>query len=255
MLFIKTIIASNPATKKPIPQAEPYLEIAEFFYDTIQGEGINLGHPAAFLRMQHCTLDCWWCDTKAVWRAGNPYSFDELFVIMDATSIIEKLRGGQHMVLTGGSPVKQQIGLTLFLHAFVKRYGFKPFIEIENECTLMPDPEFVQLIDIWNNSPKLWHSGNPDNLRYKPEIIKYLSSLPNAWFKFVMAREKDWDEIEEFFLNPGLIQRHQIILMPLGCDRVELNENRNLAVEMAVKENVRYCSREHIVLWNRKTGV
>jgi 7-carboxy-7-deazaguanine synthase len=255
MHYIKTIIASNPTFTRPTPQDRPYIEIAEFFYDTIQGEGFHLGHPAAFLRVQHCTQNCWWCDTKAVWRAGNPYAFDELFEMIDATDLIGKLRSGQHLVLTGGSPVKQQESLTLFLLDFIRRYGFKPFIEIENECTLMPTADFVELVDVWNNSPKLMHSGNPDSLRYRPEILRYLSSLSNAWFKFVIAQEKDWQEIESAFLTPGLIQRNQIILMPLGSDRIELNNYRELVVQMAIRESVRYCTREHIVLWDRKTGV
>jgi 7-carboxy-7-deazaguanine synthase len=255
MHYIKTIIPSNPTFARTKPQHQPYLEVAEFFYNTIQGEGIHLGHPAAFLRMQHCTQNCWWCDTKAVWRAGNPYCFDDLFAMIDNTDLVAKLGLGQHLVLTGGSPLKQQEGLTLFLQAFISRYGFKPFIEVENECTLMPSDAFTQLIDVWNNSPKLRHSGNRDSLRYRPDIIRFLASLPNAWFKFVIVDKKDWEEIEASFLKPRLIQRHQIILMPLGSDQVELQNHRELVVEMAIRENVRYCSREHIVLWNRRTGV
>jgi 7-carboxy-7-deazaguanine synthase len=255
MQYIKTIIPSNPDFVKAKPVDEPFLEISEFFFDTIQGEGINLGHPAAFLRVQHCTQDCWWCDTKAVWRAGNPYSFNELFELIDSTTLVNKLRTGQHLVLTGGSPLKQQLQLTQFLNAFINRYSFKPFIEVENECTLMPTAEFSELVDVWNNSPKLRHSGNPDKLRYRPEIIKHLSGLPNAWFKFVIVQEKDWDEIETSFLIPGLIRLNQVILMPLGSNREELHRNRELTVEMAIRENVRFCSREQIELWDRKTGV
>lgn len=255
MHYIKTIIPSNPEFSKPRPIHQPFLEIAEFFYDTIQGEGINIGYPSAFLRVQHCTLDCWWCDTKAVWRAGNPYTFDELFEMMDATSLVSQLKKGQHLILTGGSPMKQQQGLTHFLQVFKQRYGFKPFVEIENECTLMPEPGFAEMIDVWNNSPKLWHSGNPQVLRYQPAIIKYLSDLSNAWFKFVIAKEKDWEEIDTSFLEPGLIKRNQIILMPLGASREELHENRERAVEMAIREGVKYCSREQIELWDKKTGV
>ncbi len=255
MKFVKTIIGSNPKFQKPKPDGEPFLEIAEFFYDTIQGEGINLGQPAAFLRVQHCTQNCWWCDTKEVWRAGNPYTFIELWTLIDQTDLVNKLQNGQHLILTGGSPMKQQKGLTLFLQQFTERYGFKPFTEIENECTLMPVPEFTRLTDVWNNSPKLKHSGNPDKLRYQPPIIKHLSSLENAWFKFVIAQHEDWEEIEEFFLIPGLIKRNQIILMPLGGTREGLHRIRNTVVEIAVRESVRYSSREHIELWDRKTGV
>lgn len=255
MQYIKTLIPSNPDFVKPKSEEEPYLEIAEFFYNTIQGEGFFIGQPAAFLRVQHCTMNCWWCDTKAVWREGNPYTFPELFQMIDQCNLVEKLRQGQHLILTGGSPVKQQQALTLFLKQFIERYGFKPFVEIENECTLMPTAEFAGLIDVWNNSPKLSHSGNPDKIRYQPEIIKHLAAMENAWFKFVIAAESDWEQIEQWFLQPGLIQRQQIILMPLGASRDELHRNREMVVEMAVGQTVRYCSREHIELWNKKTGV
>ncbi|MFP4048255.1 MAG: polymorphic toxin-type HINT domain-containing protein, partial [Bacteroidales bacterium] len=59
--MIKTLIAGNPEFKKEAPDTPLFLEVAEFFMDTIQGEGINIGHPAAFLRMQHCTMNCVWC--------------------------------------------------------------------------------------------------------------------------------------------------------------------------------------------------
>jgi len=255
MKFIKTIIGSHPKFQKPIPTDVPYLEISEFFYDTIQGEGINLGQPAAFLRVQHCTQNCWWCDTKEVWRTGNPYTMEELFEMIDKTDLVEKLKSGQHLILTGGSPLKQQKGITQFLQDFIKKYSFKPVVEVENECTLMPTEDFSRLIDIWNNSPKLKHSGNPDSLRYQPDIIRHLSKLDNAWFKFVVVQDEDWDEINVSFLQPGLIRREQIILMPLGGTREGLHRIRETVVEIAVRESVRYSSREHIELWDKKTGV
>ena len=43
--------------------------------------------------------------------------------------------------------------------------------------------------------------------------------------------------------------------MPLGGCREELYKNREYVVELAIRENVRYSSREHIVLWDKKTGV
>lgn len=82
-----------------------------------------------------------------------------------------------------------------------------------------------------------------------------LSSLPNSWFKFVVSNEGEWNEIEEFYLKPGLIEKTQVILMPKGATREELFVNREIVVDMAIKHSVRYCSREHIVLWDKKTGI
>ena len=134
------------------------------------------------------------------------------------------------------------------------KYDFLPYTEVENECTIMPNG-LEDLIDCWNNSPKLSNSGNPECLRYQPEILKALSAMGNAWFKFVIKNNEDWREIEQDFLNTGFIQRSQIVLMPEGASREDLERNREKVVEIAIRKNVRYSSREQIELWDRKTGM
>lgn len=250
-----TIIDAKPTFRKSVPEHTPFVDVAEFFCDTIQGEGINIGIPATFLRVQHCTQSCVWCDSSEVWRFGNPYTFEELYELMEIHGLIEKLRDGQHLVLTGGSPIKQQYKLTPFIYQFINRYGFKPYIEIENECVLMPTEETINVIDCWNNSPKLENSYNPKTFRYQPNVIEKLSSLKNSWFKFVVSGDEEWREIVEDFIVPGLIKKSQIILMPLGATREELTSTRNRTIEIAVREGVRYSDRLHVVAWDKKTGV
>jgi len=113
----------------------------------------------------------------------------------------------------------------------------------------------IELVDIWNNSPKLKHSGNPDWLRYNPRVLKRLSGLANSWFKFVVHSDECWQEIEKDFIIPELIRRDQIILMPLGGTRAAIEYTREKVVEIAIRENVIYRSREHVELWDKKTGV
>jgi len=247
------IIRANPTAPRPVPKTA-HLDVAEFFCDTIQGENF-VGYPATFLRLQHCTMNCAWCDSTEVWRYGNPYTFAELFDLMDQADLPRKLHEGQHLVLTGGSPLKQQNRLIKFIDAFTHTYGFKPYIEVENECTIFPDPAFVKQVDCWNNSPKLDNSGNLRIIRYQPNILEDLSKLENSWFKFVINDLDDWEEIYVDFLFPMLIRRDQIVLMPEGATRVELEMSREMVVELAIKHNVRYTTREHVVLWNRKTGI
>ena len=43
--------------------------------------------------------------------------------------------------------------------------------------------------------------------------------------------------------------------MPEGATREELKKNREFVVDMAITNNVRYCTREQIVLWDNKIGV
>ena len=261
MTQAKQLISAEPQFVKgwkesvPCIHSTPCLNISEFFCDTIQGEGATAGCPASFMRLQGCTLNCSWCDTKAIRDYGNPYTFEELFTLMNEYNLIDKFRAGQHLVFTGGSPLLQQGMLTNFIEEFVTRYMFKPFIEVENECTLHPNPDFEPLVDLWNNSPKLETSGNSIFDRYQPEIIHYLANRYNSWFKFVISQKSDWEEIDEYFIRPQLIRRDQVILMPMGRTRKELKAHQMIAVTLAIQNNVRYSSREQIVLWGDKTGV
>lgn len=251
-----TLIASNPPDPRLIAiPGSGVLNVAEFFSDTVQGEGISAGVPSTFLRLQGCTLNCIWCDTQEVWRYGNPYLWRELLDMIDSIALDERFAHGQHLILTGGSPLKQQVPLIGFIKAFQKRFDFKPFIEVENEAVLRIESEFCELVDQWNNSPKLANSGMKRRVRYKPEIISHTSKMQNSWFKFVVSEESDWQEIQEDFLDTNLISRNQVILMPCGEDQKALSGTRELAAEMAVKHNVRFTDRLHVTIWNKKTGV
>jgi 7-carboxy-7-deazaguanine synthase len=254
-MIVKQLIAGNPTFNLPVTNPAETLEVAEFFYDTIQGEGINIGQPATFLRLQHCSLDCIWCDTQEVWRYGNPYTFDDLFKLMENEGVIDKLESGQHLVLTGGSPLRQQYSLYSFIVKFIEIYEFKPYIEIENECTIQPMELFANFIDCWNNSSKLSSSENPMRSRYKPIVLSFLSNCKNSWFKFVISEPEDWEEIQMDFIDLQLIKKEQIILMPKGATRSELEKNREIVIEMAVKHNVRFTDRLHITVWDKKTGI
>jgi len=251
----KTIIASNPNFRREVDKTKPFLNVAEFFSRTIQGEGASTGVPSTFLRLQHCTLDCSWCDSASVWKFGNPYSVEEILNLMYDEGVVDDLRKGHHLILTGGSPMLQQNNLIHLIESFIDRFEFKPYIEIENEATIMPLESFAFYIDQWNNSPKLVNSGMRAQVRYKPEILKYLSDQGNSWFKFVVSHEQDWDEIFYDFVDTYLVGRDQVILMPEGQNQEELKKSRLLTVEIAVREGLRFSDREHINIWDRMTGV
>lgn len=231
------------------------LTVSEMFGDTIQGEGIWTGHPATFLRLTGCTLDCVWCDTAEVWRKGDIYSFLDIVSLLGHAGLINKLREGQHLVLTGGSPLKQQADLARFIQYFIDTFGFKPYIEVENECVLSPYPELAKFVDCWNNSPKLANSGMKARARYKMSILKETAQLPNSWFKFVVSADEDWQEIQGDYLDQGLFTKDQVILMPCGMTQEELAISRPIVADMAVKYGVLFSDRLHITIWNKMTGV
>jgi 7-carboxy-7-deazaguanine synthase len=254
--MVKQIIKAYPERKRtPEKDGSAILHISENFCDTVQGEGINIGQPATFLRMQFCTLNCIWCDTREVWRQGNQYTVLELVKLWEKEGVIKRLRDGQHLILTGGSPLKQQDGLTALIRTIEERYNFLPYIEIENECMLMPNQFMIGVVKVWNNSPKLKNSSMRKELRFKPHILKKLSSLKNSWFKFVLTSEKDWKEIKNNFLDSKYIRKEQVVLMPEGITRKELQKNYEFVVKLACKHNVRMTDRLQVTIWDKTTGV
>ena len=253
--MVTTLIQAYPKEIRPVPTGS-HLQVAECFTDTIQGEGVSTGRPATFLRMQTCTLACAWCDTLEVWKRGNPYSITELITLFKEHKIIDSLEKQESiLVLTGGSPLKQQQPLIELLIRLFSYCTVKPWVEIENECTLFPDERLDKYISQWNNSPKLSNSRMAKSVRYKPDLIYQLAQKPNSWFKFVVESESDWDEIEQDFILPRLISTNQVILMPQGQTREELSKNREKVLDIATRHKVRFTDRLHITIWDKKTGV
>lgn len=260
--MVQPIITAFPTEKREARRDEsPIINVAECFAKTIQGEGKTVGIPSTFLRVQHCTLSCVWCDTLEVWRKGNPYSAEELVELFEFEGVLDDFRNGHHLILTGGSPVKQQEGLCALVRLMHNRNVY-PTVEIENECTLMPSRDLIDIVDVWNLSPKLANSGMKEKARYKPEVLQKLSSLSanpedeiTLCWKFVVSSEDEWQEINEYFVKPGFAKREDIVLMPEGQSREELQAHYDAVVNIAVREGLRVTDRMHVTVWDKKTGV
>jgi len=246
------LIKSGQPRNSKLQNVCNYLKVSEFFSDTLQGEGIHAGHPATFLRLSGCTLNCVWCDSIDIWKYGNRYTFDELFYLMQSIDLIGRLKEGQHLVFTGGSPLLQQKQLVRFIKLFIDRYDFKPFIEVENECIIEPSSDLIIYVDTWNNSPKLSSSGK---LECRCDIIKIMSVLSDSWFKFAISDDRDWQEIEEVFLKPALISKNKVILMPIGKTKSQLLQPNLIVSDICIKNNVKFSMRQHIELYDDMIGV
>ena len=73
--------------------------IGEIF-ESIQGEGYNIGVPATFIRFAGCNLQCPWCDTK----------WDKAKAILTEDEIVAKINFDLPLiVITGGEPFLQDI--------------------------------------------------------------------------------------------------------------------------------------------------
>ena len=74
-------------------------------YYAIEGEGIFIGTPTIFLRLQGCQLRCEWCDSKETWDklSGEYLLFSEA---IERLNNIAKQLNLKRVSLTGGNPLE-----------------------------------------------------------------------------------------------------------------------------------------------------
>lgn len=235
------------------------LRVSEMFY-SLQGEGRYIGIPAIFLRLAGCNVGCSFCDTKSIWTKHENYTFDQLAKYFEEPIIgnkcaIELLKErNTHLVITGGSPLLQQDALIDFLDYFMSTYHFIPIIEMENECTIKAKEELLIKVFCWNNSPKLSNSGVRFEDRFKYDALIQMRNTANSWFKFVINSPADIQEIKRTYIAQKIIRQDQVILMPEGATREELNSKRTMVAQWALVNGFMYSDRLQVILWNDKVG-
>jgi organic radical activating enzyme len=240
----------------------------EIFF-SIQGEGRNMGRPSVFVRTSTCNLYCIWCDTDYTWNWANTsfkhirdnspehakYRREDQILEMTPGDVALEVRkfNCTRVVLTGGEPLLQQRGLAAAMRLLKqedKRYWF----EVETNGTILPEASFDSLVDQYNISPKLANSNVERALREVPTTLKFFASHPRGFFKFVVTRPEDIEEIV-WLAETYSIGRSSIYLMAEGTDSASLREKQQWIVELCKKHGFSFSDRLHIHLYGDKRGV
>lgn len=79
------------------------LKVVEIF-QSIQGEGANVGRSAVFVRLANCNKDCWYCDTD--WSKGEEMSVLEILKEVKKLSKPDDYPNNL-IIWTGGEPTLQ----------------------------------------------------------------------------------------------------------------------------------------------------
>ena len=218
---------------------------------SVQGEGVNIGKPAVFLRLGLCNLACTWCDTKYTWD-WEEYDPKEQIIEMPLEEVEREILGYncKYLVVTGGEPMIQQSRLMPLLEN-LKNKEF--FIEIETNGTIVPDQKLVNLIDHWSVSPKLQNSGNSQSSREVPECYRLFAGITSSHFKYVIQSEDDFKEVQTLADKYDLVPE-KIILMPEAQNRVDLLDRSRWLVELCKAQGYLFSTRLHVLLWGNERG-
>lgn len=113
-----------------------YLPVIESFY-SLQGEGVNVGCPAFFIRLAGCNVRCPWCDTKESWNEKNAQLKDVQTLTDEAVE-----SGALSVVITGGEPLLHPLDA---LTGSLKSMGLKVWLETSGSAPLSGSFDWICL--------------------------------------------------------------------------------------------------------------
>ncbi len=197
-------------------------------FKSLQGEGLTMGAPTAFIRTSGCPLRCTYCDTPQAFDQGEQMSLDEIL------SKVAKL-GCRHVCLTGGEPLAQKESLKL-LDKLLDQ-GYHVVLETNGAMSL-DDLPCVENLTI-SMDIKCPSSGESSKMIFKN--IELLG--PTDQLKFVISDDADYEYAKE------VIEEHEpkceVIFTPVG------GKDLKSIAEKVLKErlNVRVLPQLHKFIW------
>ena len=228
-------------------------------FASIQGEGASAGKPCAFVRLSRCNLACEWCDTAYTWRftGDNRPHRDELDFDRTANQVMLSEEetaariaalGQPRLIVTGGEPLLQGAALARMIALLPGLV-----IEIETNGSVAPHAALDPLVQQYNVSPKLAHSGNRADLALVPERLAAWAADPRAFFKFVIAGPEDVEEVRALQALHSL-PPSRIFLMPEGRDSQTLRRRMHWLAQICSENHYSLSDRLHIHLFGDTRG-
>ncbi|MFB6162420.1 MAG: 7-carboxy-7-deazaguanine synthase QueE [Halococcoides sp.] len=252
---------ADESTDEVPPDAEQALPINELFY-SLQGEGELAGVPTVFVRTSGCNLRCHFCDSyHTSWEPTHAWmDIDEILVE------VAEYDAADHVVLTGGEPMMHEESVEL-----LDRLGDAGYhTTVETNGTIYRDAH----IDLASISPKL-ASSTPtaerdpmgdgewaerhDERRVDIEALSKLVDEYESQMKFVVTGPEDVPEIKDLVgrvreATAATVRDSDVLLMPEGQTREQLDQTREEVAELAMAYGYRYTPRLHVDLWNDAPG-
>lgn len=145
------------------------LAVHSIFY-TIQGEGPFTGHPAVFIRLAGCNLQCPGCDTDYTSSRAN---LSPSRILSEVRHALPHGANAPLVVITGGEPFRQNIAP---LVRKLLSSGYK--VQIETNGTL-----FIEDVPWWDITVVC----SPKTGKINPKLLPFISA-----FKYVAK----WDDID-----------------------------------------------------------
>lgn len=228
-------------------------------FKSLQGEGLFIGRPSLFVRLDGCNLRCPACDTAYAWTAAafihGPGVRNIPWEQVDNALDEEPM----HVVLTGGEPLLSPDAIRRLL-----RHRGTRTVTVETNGTLAPPPDALR-------DERVWWSVSPKGPWFNDEYpwamshsnLQDFDRTDRAYFKLVVRTKEHMSWWLDKYATLGL--EGTVVFQP---NNVELDHPaeymrrmRFLATEFAaIREYwagapVRILPQLHFLMYGRRRGV
>ncbi len=200
-------------------------------FKSLQGEGLTIGAPTAFIRTSGCPLRCTYCDTPQAMEKGEQMNLEDIL------ARVRKLKC-RHVCLTGGEPLAQKDAIKLVRSLLDE--GYQLVLETNGAMPLdeLPCVENLTIsMDI-----KCPSSGESEKMRF--ENIELLG--PTDQLKFIISDEDDYRYSKEILEKYPA--KAEVIFTPVGGTELKW------LAEKVLKEglDVRVLPQLHKFIWGNE---
>lgn len=176
-------------------------------FGSVQGEGIFVGMPTVFVRVQGCNRNCGYCDTPGAKGEGGE--------LLDIERIVSRVKsafpGCGNVTFTGGEPLLYRDQLEEVFDALILREGYRIYLETNGDflADVFSSRKKVGLMNSLAGltvSPKLPGSGEEPFQNYDEGIFdpgNILFDRENLCTKFVICDRRDFDFVIAKCLEKG----------------------------------------------------
>lgn len=165
-------------------------------FESVQGEGLQSGRLATFIRLAGCNLRCSWCDTSDSWLQEKHQEISLLQLLAE----VENIAHSNFIVITGGEPLLYDLSA---LSLQLRKKGY--FIAVETNGTL----PLAGKVDWLTVSPK------PPIYKINEQLYEKISEL-----KLVVDDSLTFTQVQKFQQKVG--KDIPIILQPESCRKEKL---------------------------------
>jgi len=176
------------------------MRVCELF-ESIQGEGLNVGAPSFFIRTGRCSVGCRFCDTKYSWDSGRDYALKELVKEVESSGLPE-------VVITGGEPFEEE-ELPLLVEELTALSSVR-LITVETCGYIYRELPQKKLHLVLSPKPPTMEVAFPAD-----SLVMFLKTFKSVELKFPVFSVEDFETAEEFLFKNSRLIPQPVVFQPL----------------------------------------